>query len=116
MKQNERKILKKVVSIIDDMKGEETSILEMKNLTTMTDYFVITSASNTRQVGALAKKVEEELKKSYDVTPYNIEGLRSGQWILMDYGFFVVHIFLTEKRSYYNLEKIWLDAKRVSMK
>ncbi len=116
MKQIEKKILTKVTTIVDEMKGEETEVLDLKKLTTITDFFVITSASNPRQVSAIAKKIEEELIEFYDVKPFHIEGLKNGQWVLMDYGFFILHIFLSEKRNFYNLEKIWLDAPRISMK
>jgi ribosome-associated protein len=115
MKAKDKKMLKKVVEIIEDMKGEETLVLDLMKLTTMTDYFIIGSGTNTRQVHAVAKGIEEELHKEFDLKPYHIEGLRSSQWVLLDYGFFIVHIFLDEKRNYYNLEKIWLDAPRVAL-
>lgn len=116
MKRLERKIMKKTLSIIDEMKGEETVVLDLRNLTTVADYFVITSATNTRQVSAIAKKIEEEINEYYGVKPLHIEGLRYGFWVLMDYGFFIVHIFLDERRKFYNLEKVWLDAPRVNIK
>lgn len=116
MKIAEKKILKKALSIIEEMKGEDPLTLDLRKLTTMTDYFVITSASNTRQVNAMAKKIEEQVNEWYGVKPLHIEGLKNSMWVLMDYGFFIIHIFLEEKRKIYNLEKIWLDAPRISVK
>lgn len=115
MKAKEKKILKKVAGVIEDMKGEETLVLDLTKLTTMTDYFVIAGGTNTRQVHAIAKRIEEGLKEEFDLKPYSVEGMRNAQWVLLDYGFFIAHIFLDEKRTYYNLEKIWLDAPRVAL-
>lgn len=116
MKVVEKKILKKTLSIIEEMKGEDSLTLDLRKLTTMTDYFVMTSASNIRQVNAMAKKIEEQVYDWYGVKPLHIEGLKNSMWVLMDYGFFILHIFLDEKRKIYNLEKIWLDAPRISIK
>lgn len=115
MKAKEKKILRKVAAVIDDMKGEETLVLDLTKLTTMTDYFVIASGTNTRQVHAIAKRIEDGLREEFDIKPGNVEGMRNSLWVLLDYGFFIAHIFLDEKRSYYNLEKIWLDAPRVAL-
>ena len=112
----EKKILKKALNIIEEMKGEETLTLDLRKLTTMTDYFMITSATNTRQVNAIAKKIEEQINEWYGMKPIHIEGLKNSMWVLMDYGFFILHIFLEEKRKVYNLEKIWLDAPRINIK
>lgn len=112
----ERKILKKALNVIDEMKGEETLTLDLRKLTTMTDYFVITSATNTRQVAAMAKRIEEQIDEWYGVKPLHSEGMKNSMWVLMDYGFFILHIFLDEKRRIYNLEKIWMDAPRISVK
>jgi ribosome-associated protein len=112
----EKKILKKAFSVIEEMKGEETLALDLRKLTAMTDYFLITSATNTRQVNAMAKKIEEQINDWYGVKPLHTEGLKNSSWVLMDYGFFILHIFLDEKRKIYNLEKIWLDAPRISIK
>ena len=115
MRTKEKKILKKVAAVIGDMKGEETLVLDLTKLTTMTDYFVLASGTNTRQVHAIAKRLEEDLREEFEIKPYNVEGMRNAQWVLLDYGFFIAHIFLDEKRKYYNLEKIWLDAPRVAL-
>lgn len=116
MKLLEKKILKKTLNVIEEMKGQETLTLDLRKLTTLTDYFVITSATNTKQVAAIAKKIGDQIYEWYGVKPLHTEGTKNAMWILMDYGFFILHIFLDEKRRTYNLEKIWLDAPRVSVK
>jgi len=115
MKAKEKKIMKKALSLIEDMKGEESLVLDLTKLTTMTDYFIIASGTNTRQVHAIAKRLEEDLHEEFGIKPYSVEGMRNSLWVLLDYGFFIAHIFLDEKRNYYNLEKIWLDAPRVAL-
>ena len=87
-------------------------ILDLQGLTTITDYFVICSGESTTQVKAIAEKVEEKFKES-KVKPLGIEGLRYNHWVLMDYGDVIVHIFEEEIRAFYELEKLWIDAKRI---
>jgi ribosome-associated protein len=115
MKAKEKKILKQTIGIIEDMKGEDILILDLTKLTAMTDYFVIAHGANTRQVHAIAKRIEEEIHEEFDIKPYHIEGMRNSLWVLLDYGYFIAHIFLDEKRNYYSLEKIWLDAPRITL-
>lgn len=90
-------------------KAKDTIILELKGITTIADYFVISSGENTTQVKAIAENVRTELKENA-IKPLSIEGLSHAHWVLMDYGDFIVHIFLEETRAYYELEKLWLDA------
>jgi len=87
-------------------------VLEVGDIISITDYFVITSATNTRQVKAIADEVERKLKES-GVTPAQTEGMNDATWILMDYGWFIVHVFLAETRAYYGLERLWGDAATV---
>lgn len=95
-------------------KAKDTAILELKGLTIIADYFVICSGESTTQVKAIAEYVESEfLKKS--VRPLSIEGLRYAHWVLIDYGDVIVHVFEDETRAYYELEKLWLDAPRISL-
>ncbi|HMK60839.1 MAG TPA: ribosome silencing factor [Dissulfurispiraceae bacterium] len=97
-----------------DKKSKETVILELKDLTVIADYFVICSGTNITQVKAIADHIENELLE-VGIRPASIEGRENARWILMDYGDAVVHIFEEETRAYYELDKFWLDAPRVSI-
>jgi len=93
-------------------KGEDTVILAVEPLLKITDAFVITSGTNARQVRTIAEEVEQKVKADGGPSPLRIEGLDDAQWILMDYGDFVVHVFLDEVRKFYDLERLWADAER----
>ena len=84
----------------------------MTGLTIIADYFVICSGDSTTQVKAIAESIEKEFS-SAGIKPLGIEGLNYGHWVLLDYGDVVVHVFEKETREYYNLEKLWMDAKTV---
>jgi len=87
-------------------------ILDLQGLTTITDYFVICSGESTTQVKAIAEQIEEKFKEMR-VNPLGIEGLTYNHWVLMDYGDVIIHIFEEETRAFYELEKLWIDAKRI---
>jgi ribosome-associated protein len=93
-------------------KGEDTVILAVEPLLKITDAFVITSGTNARQVRTIADEVEEQVKQAGGPSPLRVEGLDDAQWVLMDYGDFVVHVFLDEVRRFYDLERLWGDAER----
>jgi ribosome-associated protein len=93
-------------------KGEDTVILAVEPLLKITDAFVITSGANARQVRTIAEEVEEQVKADGGPSPLRIEGLDDARWVLMDYGDFVVHVFLDEVRRFYDLERLWADAQR----
>lgn len=93
--------------------GEATAVLDMGELLGVTDAFVITSGRNARQVKTIAEAVEEQVRDRTGQRPLRVEGLRDLQWVLMDYGDFLVHVFLDETRAYYDLERLWGDAPRV---
>jgi ribosome-associated protein len=96
-----------------DKKAEEVSILEMeKGSGAFTDYFVLCSGTNPRQVQAIADEVELRLKAA-GVRPTHVEGYRQGEWILVDYVDFVVHVFSEKARKFYDLERLWKTAKRL---
>jgi ribosome-associated protein len=96
-----------------DKKAEELSILEMeKGSGAFTDYFVLCSGTNPRQVQAIADEVELRLK-SAGVQPAHVEGYKQGEWILVDYTDFVVHVFSEKARKFYDLERLWKTAKRL---
>src|SRR5437879_2360605 len=96
-----------------DKKAEELSILEMeKGSGAFTDYFVLCSGSNPRQVQAIADEVELRLKAT-GLRPAHVEGYRQAEWILVDYVDFVVHVFSEKARKFYDLERLWKSAKRL---
>jgi ribosome-associated protein len=94
-------------------KGEQILVLDLRELSSFTDYFVVMHGNSGRQNLALLEGIEEELKK-VTARPLSIEGERNGEWILMDYGSFIVHIFSRRAREYYSLEKLWGDAAKLS--
>ena len=97
----------------DAKSGEDTTILSMDELLGLTDAFVITSGRNVRQVRSIVDEVELRVKAHEGRPPVRVEGLDDARWVLMDYGDFLVHVFLDEARQFYDLEHLWLDAPRV---
>ncbi len=102
--------VKAMVNALDSKKGLDIQVLKVEQLTTLTEYFVICTATSTTQVKSLSDEVEFRLKTDYDVMPHHVEGHDSASWVLLDYGFAVVHVFLESARSFYGLEKLWKDA------
>ena len=92
---------------------ESTVVLDVGEVLSITGWFVITGGTNTRQVRAIAETVEEAVAAIGGPRPLRIEGLDSSQWVLMDYGDFIVHIFLDETRAFYDLERLWRDVPAV---
>lgn len=92
--------------------GHDIVVLAVEELLRLTDAFVITSGSNPRQVRTISEEVERELKLAGAGGPIAVEGLDDARWVLMDYGDFVVHVFLEEVREFYDLEGLWGDAER----
>ena len=100
----------------EDKKAEDTRILELDAVDAgFTDFFLISSGSNERQTQAIADEIEIRLKKDFQTYPNSVEGRRQGEWILMDYVDFVVHIFLTERRAYYDIERLRKSARTVDL-
>ena len=93
-------------------KAEHIQILDLRHLSTFTEYFVIASGFSDRQVQAIADSIVIELKED-GFTPVSVEGYREGRWVVVDYGDVVMHIFMDALRDYYDLEQIWFDAKKV---
>jgi ribosome-associated protein len=89
-------------------------LLELKEITSFTDYFLLLSGKSDRQVQAIAQAIEEALKKR-GIRPLGQEGTLGGKWVLMDYEDVVVHIFLEPIRNFYDLEGLWLDAPRIDL-
>ncbi len=100
----------------EDKKAEDTRILELDSMDSgFTDFFLISSGTNERQTQAIAEEIETRLKRDFQTYPNSVEGRRQGEWILMDYVDFVVHIFLTEKRAYYDIERLRKSAQTVDL-
>ena len=100
----------------EEKKGEDTRILELDpSDSAFTDFFLITSTANDRQSQAIADEIELRLKRDFAAYPNSVEGRRNGEWVLMDYVDFVVHIFLREKRSFYDIERLRKSARTVAL-
>ena len=97
-------------SAADERKGDETVVIDVGDVLVVTDLFVITHGNNPRQVRAIAEGVEEALKEADGPSPLRVEGADDRQWILLDYGPFVVHVFDAERRDLYQLERLWGDC------
>ena len=92
---------------------EETVLLDVGELVGITEHFVITGGRNDRQVKAVVDEVSRQLREAAGGAPRRVEGLPAAQWVLLDYGDFVVHVFSSEAREYYSLERLWSDAPRL---
>lgn len=105
-------LAKEIVKALDEKKSEDIKILDISNVSVMADYFIIASGNNRNQLQAVADNVTEKIHKfGYDLK--QIEGYETANWILMDYGDVIVHIFDKENRLFYDLERIWSDGKEV---
>ena len=105
--------VREAVAAAEDRKAVNLQVLHLGKVTDFTEYFLICSGTNERQVQAIADAVQENLRERR-VRPLHVEGYNRGQWILIDYGDLVVHVFLEEQRRYYALERLWGDAPDVT--
>jgi len=94
-------------------KAESVVVLDVRGLTSIADAFIICSGRSNRQVSAVADHVERFLKQE-GIRPLSVEGRKEGHWVLMDYGQVIIHVFYTETRTFYDLEGLWVDAKRIT--
>ncbi len=99
---------------LEDKKGEDIKIIDISNVSVLADYFIIANGNNKNQVQALVDNVQEELDK-VGVQVKQVEGYRTGNWILLDYGEIIIHVFSKEDRLFYDLERIWRDGKDISI-
>ena len=97
-----------------DKKALDPVVLDLREIASFTDYFVITSGTNARQVQAIADEVVEQLKKQ-GTRAARMQGYNTGEWVLVDYGDFIVHVFDAKARQFYDLERLWRDAVRVQV-
>ena len=107
-------MVKTAYNALSDKKGEDITIIDIRNVSVMADYFIIASGTNSSQVQAMVDNVEEELGKKGYVCK-QMEGYRSANWILMDYGDIIVQVFDRDNRLFYDLERIWRDGKTIDV-
>lgn len=106
--------IKIVVNALEDKKAENVTIIDIHEISVLADYFIIANGTNINQVQAMADNVSEELAK-IGQNNKQTEGYQSGNWILMDYNDFIVHVFDKESRSFYDLERIWADGTELTV-
>lgn len=103
-------LVREIVKVLDEKKAMNIVAIETEEVTIVSDFFVIASVMSNTHTKSLADDVEYEIKKRLGIDPEHIEGRATG-WILLDYGSVIVHVFQQESREYYNLERLWTDAK-----
>jgi ribosome-associated protein len=107
-----RILVQAAAAVCEEKKGQDTRILELDPVDSgLADFFLVTSATNDRQAIAIADEIELRLKRDYGVYAHSVEGRRNGEWILLDYVDFVVHVFLAERRAFYDIERLRKSAR-----
>ena len=99
----------------DEKKAVNMVGLDLREIASFTEFFIIASGTNQRQVQAISDEINEQLKKQLRRRPVRIEGYGTAEWVLLDYGDFVIHVFDKEARDFYDLERLWRDARRVEI-
>lgn len=108
-----KKMVKTAYQALDEKKGEDIKIINLEGISVLADYFIIANGTNSSQIQALVDNVEEELHKAgYSLKQR--EGYSNGNWVLLDFGDLIVHIFDRENRLFYDLERIWRDGKEIA--
>lgn len=107
--------VKLALQCASDKKGFGLVALDLREVATFTEFFIIASGANQRQVQAVIDEIDEQLKKQLGARAVRVEGYSSAEWVLMDYGDFIVHVFEKNARDFYDLERLWRDAKRVEI-
>lgn len=108
-------LVKKVHELMDEKLGTDITVLNIGEISSVAEYFIIASANSERQLKAIADHVEDTLAKDFGLEPRGKEGHGGSAWIILDYGDIMVHVFKEEERSFYNLERIWKDSPIVSL-
>lgn len=109
-----KELIKTVIAAMEDKKAEDIKVLDIQQISTMSEYFVIASASNVNQVKAIADEVEEKLYEK-GAKLIQSEGYQSARWVLLDFNDIIIHIFHKEDREFYQLERVWADAKEITV-
>lgn len=102
------------VRAAEEKQAKNARVLDLREVTSFADYFVILSGANTRQIQAISDEIHQRLKKLGEM-PNSVEGYDNAEWVLMDYGDYLIHIFSEKARLYYDLERLWRDAKTVEL-
>jgi ribosome-associated protein len=101
------------VRAAESKKATDIRVLDLRPVTTFADTFVICSGTNSRQIQAIADEIERQLKQELGERPNSVEGYQNSEWVLLDYGDFVIHVFSEKARSFYDLERLWRDAHEI---
>ncbi len=109
-----KEMAKKAILALEDKKAEDISLIDIAEVSVLADYFLIASGNNRSQIQAMIDNVEETLGRA-GATLKQIEGYDTANWVLMDYGDIIVHVFDKENRLFYDLERIWRDGKKVDL-
>ena len=107
--------VKLALQYASEKKGFNIVALDLREIASFAEFFIIASGANQRQVQAISDEISEQLKKQLNQRPIRTEGYRSAEWILLDYGDFIIHIFEEKSREFYDLERLWHDAKKVQI-
>ena len=108
---NYNKLSKTITQLMLDKKATEIQIINVSKLTSLTDYFIICSSDSEPKTKAIMNHIKDKVHEKYDIKPLHLEGIENLEWVLLDYVSIVVNIFSKEKREYYNIERLWADAK-----
>ena len=100
----------KIIDILSDKQAEDVLLLDIRNVASFADYFVIATAGSSRQIDAILQTIDQDLRKGEKIRPGGTEGDANTGWVLLDYGDVIVHIFGPQERAYYNLESLWATA------
>ena len=115
MNQSPKELALMAAKALSEKKGREIQVLEISDLTTLADYFVLATGSSSPQINAVVDNVEKVLTEQAGEEPLHREGYRGGTWVLLDYGCIAVHVFSAEAREFYGLERLWRDGKNVDL-
>ena len=108
---NYSKLPKAITQLMLDKKATEIKIINVSKLTSLTDYFIICSSDSEPKTKAIMNHIKDKIHEKYNIKPLHLEGIENFEWVLLDYVNIVVNIFNKEKREYYNIERLWADAK-----
>lgn len=105
---------REAVDAAEEKQAKDIVVLDLREITSFADYFVVCSGSNAKQIQAIADSIQQHLKQLGELAN-SIEGYENAEWVLMDYGDYLIHIFSDKSRQYYDLERLWRDAKKVAL-
>ena len=108
-------IVKKVINVLNDKKATDIKVIKVGDLTILANYFILATGTSSTQVKALADEVDFKLANEDKLEPHNREGYQSGNWIVLDYIDVIVHVFHTETREFYDLERLWADGEIINI-